>query len=320
MPLWGLVLIILVGLAAVGVGVYLGLLRPRARRREVVAVPGIPVPQIVTGQWREIEAGEETPKERQLPWRLALPEPAKGTKMLSTEDRARLLVIIDFAQSLPLVEPGYNVNWLVDLIETGIGTKVSVPVYEQILKGELQATYEPQWMRHPIYQDLLSLMGGQPILQDLNGFVVALNQCASQSVLLLQDIYRDTIAEAPAGFMEKGGWTFIAAVYSDAVSWFRGKSLHEPSERDYAIKPQGSRESEIKALWLIGEDVTSFAGPIMQVSSEEEALRLRSLHLKLCRAYRDNNKAKELTAMLTQLEVQRSRLLSFFSQFGRLKD
>jgi hypothetical protein len=58
----------------------------------------------------------------------------------------------------------------------------------------------------------------------------------------------------------------------------------------------------------------------MQASSEEEALQLRSLHLKLRRAYRDNNKAREVASMLTQLEVQRSRLLSFFSQFGRLKE
>ena len=171
MPLWALVLIILVAIAAVGAGVYFGLLRPRARRREAVTVPEIAVPQIVTGQWREIESGEEAPKERQLPWRLALPEPAKGAKTFSTEDRARLIVIIDFAQSLPLVEPGYNVNWLVDLIETGKGTKVSAPVYEQLLKGELEVSYEPQWMRHPIYQDLLSLLEGQSILQDLNGFV-----------------------------------------------------------------------------------------------------------------------------------------------------
>ena len=104
------------------------------------------------------------------------------------------------------------------------------------------------------------------------------------------------------------------------MSWFRGKFLHEPSERDYTIKPQGGREYEIKTLLLSGEDTTSFAGPIMQASSEEEALRLRSLHLKLRRAYRDNNKAREVASMLTQLEVQRSRLLSFFSQFGQLKE
>jgi hypothetical protein len=120
--------------------------------------------------------------------------------------------------------------------------------------------------------------------------------------------------------MEMGGWIFISAVYADAVSWFRGKSLHDPSERDYIIKPQGVREYGTQALELRGEETTSFAGPIMQASSEEEALRLRSLHLKLRRAYRDNNKAKDIATMITQLEVQRSRLLSFFSQFGRLKE
>jgi hypothetical protein len=104
------------------------------------------------------------------------------------------------------------------------------------------------------------------------------------------------------------------------LSWFRGKSLRDPSERDYIIKPQGGPEYGTEALWLCGEEATSFAGPIMQVSDEEEAWRLRSLHLKLRGTYRDNNKAREMTAMITQLEVQRSQLLSVFSQFGRLKE
>jgi hypothetical protein len=322
MPLWALLLIILAGIAVVGGGAYFGWRRLKARRREreVVTVPEITVPQIVTGQWREIGTGEEALKDHQLSWRLALPEPAKGAKTLSTEDRARLLVIIDFAQSLPLVEPGYDVNWVVDLIETTMGTKVSAQICEQLLKGELQASYEPQWMRHPTYQDLLSLLDGQPILQDMNGFVDAVNQCALQAVSLLQDIYHDTVAEVPPDFMDKDGWAFISSAYSDAVNWFRGKSLHEPSERDYTIKPQGGRESEIKALWLSSEDITSFAGPIMQASSEEETLRLRSLHLNLRRAYRENSKTRVVVSMLTQLEVQRSHLLSFFSQFGRLKE
>jgi hypothetical protein len=201
-----------------------------------------------------------------------------------------------------------------------MGTKVSAQICEQLLKGELQASYEPQWMRHPTYQDLLSLLDGQPILQDMNGFVDAVNQCALQAVSLLQDIYHDTVAEVPPDFMDKDGWAFISSAYSDAVNWFRGKSLHEPSERDYTIKPQGGRESEIKALWLSSEDITSFAGPIMQASSEEETLRLRSLHLNLRRAYRENSKTRVVVSMLTQLEVQRSHLLSFFSQFGRLKE
>jgi hypothetical protein len=316
MPLWALVLIILVGIAAVGSGGYFGLLLLKTRRRQVFTVPEIAVPHIIKGEWREIESAEETPK---LPWRLSLPEPTKGAKKLSTEDQARLIVIIDFAQSLPLVEPGYNVNWLVDLIETGRGIKMSAPVYKQLLKDGLEVNYEPQWTRHPIYQDLLSLLEGQSILQDLNGFVDAVNRCASQAVSFLQDIYQDTIKEAPPGFMKKGGWEFISSVYADAVSWFRGKFLYDPSERDYIIKPQKGLARGTQALELKGEETTSFAGPIIRASSDEEALRLRSLHLKLRWAYRDNNRAKEIATMLTQLEVQRRRLLIFFSEFGRLK-
>jgi hypothetical protein len=103
------------------------------------------------------------------------------------------------------------------------------------------------------------------------------------------------------------------------VSWFRGKFLYDPSERDYIIKPQKGLARGTQALELKGEETTSFAGPIIRASSDEEALRLRSLHLKLRWAYRDNNRAKEIATMLTQLEVQRRRLLIFFSEFGRLK-
>jgi hypothetical protein len=317
MPLWALVLIILAGIAVLGVSGYFGLLFLKTRRRRVITVPEIAVPQIVTGEWREIESTEETPK---LPWRLSLPEPTKGIKKLSTEDQARLMVIIDFAQSLPLVEPGYNVNWLVNLIETGGGTKMSAPVYKQLLKNGLEASYQPPWTHHPIYQDLLSLLEGQSILQDLNGFVDAVNRCASQVVSFLQDIYQETIKEAaPPGFMKKGGWEFISSVYADAVSWLRGKSLHDPSERDYIIKPQKGLAHGKRTLELIGEETTSFAGLIIRASSDEETLRLRSLHLKLRWTYRDNNRAKEIATMLTQLEVQRNRLLTFFREFGRLK-
>jgi hypothetical protein len=316
MPLWALALIILFGIAAVGAGAYFGLLRLMARRQKVTAVPGVMVPQVITGQWREIES-EETSRERQLPRKLVLPESTSWAKTYSTEDQARLMFIIDFAKSLPLVEPGYNVNWLVDLLKTGTGTQLSTPVYEQLLKGEPLVRYEPQWMHHPIYQELTALLNGQSIQKDLNEFINTVNQCASEATSLLQEIYRDTITKVPSDFMENGGWTFISAVYSDAVSWSRGKFLCDPSERDYIIQHHGRNGGT--TFCLSGEEVTSFADLLIKASDEEEALRLRSLHLRLRLTYRDNNKSREIAAMITRLEILRVWLLSVFRQFDRLK-
>jgi len=42
------------------------------------------------------------------------------------------------------------------------------------------------------------------------------------------------------------------------------------------------------------------------------------LHLKLRRSYRNSDKSKQMASLLTQLEVQRSRLLNAFSQLSRL--
>ncbi|MEK7353409.1 MAG: IPT/TIG domain-containing protein [Chloroflexota bacterium] len=305
------ILVLIVGLA--GGAVYFFMLRRRPRRGwEGVPAPEAEAPKPIPAQWRLIEPGE-TAGEHPLPYRLALPQPAKGEKVLSTEDMARLKVIVDFAQSLPLVEPGYTSKWLVDLAQTSLGIDASIAVYKQLLDNELQISYEPAWMRHPIFQDLATLLEGQPILQDLNAFVDAVNRCAAEATLLLQQISGEAIAEIPADFLEKGGWEFISAVYADAIRWFLGKSLHDPSERNYALKRDGGEESGLVSLW--GEETTAFAECLMHAIDEQEALQFRDLHLKLRRTYRSSDTVKRLVDMMTQMAVQRDRLSSAFSQF-----
>jgi hypothetical protein len=311
---WALVFIIILAIAVLGGGVYFALLRPRVQRREVVAVPTVDMPQVVSGQWRAIESGETT-RERQLPWRLALPGPVKGAKILSHEDQARLKVVMDFTRSLPLVEPGYNVDWIVELIETGMGIQMSAPVYERLLKGELQVSYEPPWIRHPAYQDLTTLLKGQSISQELTAFVDGVSHCASEAISLLQQIYRDAITEVPQDFLERGGWGFISSVYADAMSWFAGKSLRALSERDYIIKPRRVSDEGGEESWLCGDEPTSFAGQLILAPNEKEALRYRALHLKLRHTWRNDSRARQVAAMITQEEIRRSRLLSVFSQF-----
>ena len=322
-------LIILIVVAAVVIAlVILLVILPMLRRRRAqraaegfAQAPEIIVPEVVSAEYRSVdtEGGR-----RALPWRLALPQaPAqprggRGGRVLSPEDQARLKVIIDFAKSLPLVEPGPNPNWLVDLAENGSGEVASPALYSRLLKGELQVRYEPAWMRHPTFMDLQTLLEGQPILQDLDSFVDSVNHSASEALMLLQDIYRDATAEAGQDILANNGWGFISGVYTDALSWFMGKYLREPSDRDYSVKP-GAKVGESPQLFeLSGEASTPFPGVLIQAADENAAVQLRALHLKLRRNYRNNDRAREVVGNTTQLDVQRERLINAFNQFNRL--
>jgi hypothetical protein len=306
---WALALIIIFSIAAASAIAYFLVVRLRRRRAQFIPVPAVDISEVMLGRLRLPQA-EEAIKNKALPPRLALPQPTKRGKMMSGEELASLKVILDFAQSLPLAEPGYTVNWLVDLLQSSTGVEVSVSVYEQLLEGEVQVHYEPTWMRHPTYRELTTLLRGQPLLQDLNAFIDLVNRCASESTVLVQEIYQDAIAEIPSDFLAKGGWEFISAVYSDALSWFLGKSLRDPAEQDYILK----RGEEGGTLWLWGGDNTSFAVPLIQVLNENEASAARALHLKLRRAYRNSDRARQIVSMMTQIEVQRYRLANAFSQ------
>jgi hypothetical protein len=315
---WMLGLIIVLGLAAIGAGVYFGIVRTMLRKREAITVSEVEIPTIVPGQWQGLESPEESPKERQAPKKLALPEVSRSSKTLSTEDQARIKVIVEFAQSIPLAEPDYNVKWLVNLVENQTQTQISVPVYEQLIKGELQLHYEPSWTRHPIYKDLTNLLQKQPILQKLSMFIGDVERCATEAIALIQQIYHESTSEIPPDFLTRGGWGFLTAVYIDAMNWYAGKSLNDPAERDYVLEtPNGGKESAQR--WLSGEASTLFAGHLILARDEEEALQLRAVHLKLRRTWRNSEKARQVSSAITQLQLQRNELLNAFSQFGRAK-
>ena len=210
------------------------------------------MPPVIQAYWRELEP-DQRPK-LEAPRRKALPAPAKGTKALSPELQARIKILADFAQSLPLAEPGYSVEWLAELVESATGESSSPQTYEQLLQGQLVVPYQPVWTNHPLYVELRALLEGQPVLQDLDTYVDSVGRCASDSLSLMQDIYRDALAEVPQDFLSKGGWAFISAVYVDDVGWFRGKSLREPSERDYTIKAASGPDGgpDIQSSRLLG--------------------------------------------------------------------
>ena len=311
------ILLILV-IAALGVGVYFMTTRIIRRRRaaaQLAAEPEIVIPEIVNAEYRQLE------DKRALPWRLALPQapqPSKGGKNLSSEDQARLRVIVDFAKSLPLPQPDSGTGWLVEMAENIANSGASPALYSQLLKAEIQIRYEPAWMRHPTFLDLQALLEGQPIMQDLTAYVESVNNTASSAVQVIQEIYRDAIAEITWDLISNNGWGYITGVYTDGVNWFQGKNLREPSDRDYSVKTEGAAGTESAMVGLYGDQSTAFAGLLVKAADEIEAQAARVLHLKLRRNYRNSDKLRDLVNVISQLEIQRSRLLNAFSQFNRL--
>ena len=276
------------------------------------AAAEIVIPEMVNAEYRTVE--DDPNKRKALPWRLALPQatqPAKGQKTFSPEEQARLKVAIDFAKAMPLLECGNNTDWLIELAENDGGNPPEL--YAQLLKGDIQVRYQPAWVRHPTFNDLQDLLEGQSVLQDLNSFIDAVNRTAAEATQLLRNIYKDTSTELNGDLLDNNGWGFISGVYNDSVSWFLSKYLREPSDRDYTIKPGTDT-----TVGLYGAANTPFEGLLAQAPGEKEAMLLRMLHLKLRRSYRNSDKSKQMASLLTQLEVQRSRLLNAFSQLSRL--
>ena len=321
-------LIVLVIVIIIAV-LYFLLVRPAMKKRRVPAIPAaaasaptpeIVIPDMVNAEFRTVDTEDPT-KRRALPWRLALPQatqPPKGAKTFSPEDQARLKVVIDFAKALPLMECGNNTDWLIELAENDGGNTPSPALYAQLLKGEIQVRYEPAWIRHPTYNDLQDLLEGQSVLQDLNSFIDSVNRTASEAVQLLQSIYKDTNSDTTGDILDNSGWGFISGVYSDSIGWFLGKYLRELSDRDYTTKQEGATGEGTSKFGLYGAQNTPFEGLLVQTPGEKEAAQMRVLHLKLRRIYRNSDKSKQMASLLTQLDVQRNRLVNAFSQFSRL--
>lgn len=236
---------------------------------------------------------------------------------MSPEQQAHIKVIANFAQSLPLVEPSYTVDWLLDILESNTGSTPPPAVRRQLLDGNIILRYDPTWKNHPLYYEMMDLFRDRPILQSLSGFIELVNQCASEASGLIRNIYQEATAEIPPDTLGANEWDFVAAVYSDCMSWFLGKSLRDPSDRDYVIKSNSNNE-ETNPIFLWGTESTSFAVPLISAPDEDKIIQYRNVHLKLRRAYRTNARAKQIVGMITQLEVQRSRLASAFSQFAEV--
>jgi hypothetical protein len=216
-----------------------------------------------------------------------------------------------------LVQVGYDVEWLIELAKSAEGSSASDDVPQQLLQGNLSLRYEPAWGTHPVYLELRNILEGHPILQALDGLVQTVDQCALEATHLLREIYRDVTGDVPAEAVQEEGWRFIFSVYADALGWFRGRLLREPSEREYLVE-SGASEGAGTSLSLVREDGTPYAGSLLRGLDQGEALEARELHLRLRRTYRRSERANALVGMVAHLEVQRESLLSALQQVGGL--
>ena len=312
MPASILIMIVVLVLVAVAAGILFGYILPTRRRKAAQAAAlsqpaEIVIPEIVNAEYRALET-EGSAKQLSQPLRLALPPSQETTEehILSTADQARLEVISDFINCMPLIEPDNSINWLVDLAQPAPGDTVtdSATVFPGLVRGEIQVRYEPDWMQHPTFLELQALLEGQPVLQELDSYIEAVNSSVGEIILFLQDINKDVSQEIIWDALANGGSGFISGIYSDSLNWFLGKYLLRPADKDYQIKSEGNEHWE-----LFGEKGTPFEGLLIKVSDEKEILQMRSLHIKLRQYHRNNEKARQIVSTIAQLRVQRARVM-----------
>ncbi len=314
LAMWGLVLIILGGLGVSGGFAYHALVRVPRRRSPAPALfgasqPGLALPAPAP-QRRRLEA-PQAPR-LALPERLGLPEPTGAVPAISSEHMGRILMVADFARSLPLVQAGNAVKWISDIAASAAGAAPPPELYVQLLNGQLKLQYQPAWINHPIYQDMVSLLEGQAIIKEINEYIVSTNGCLTAASQLLQKIYVD-VREQTTELSENAFWPFVSAVYADALAWFMGKSLISPSERDYCIKTIMEHSDN---LGLFGETPV-FSELLLEVVDGADGFSMRDLHLKLRRLYRNNPETMKLAGQLSQLEVRRANLVETLSKMEK---
>jgi hypothetical protein len=312
LPLWLIPTLVVVAVLAAGGAAYALVYRPRMRRRE----------EALSARAREVrlEPALGTPRPAPLPAlgpasRPALPPASsRRSRRLSPEERARLLLMVDFALSLPLLQVSSDLAWLEELVEMTVST--TEDVHEQLLQGQLDLRYQPAWMRHPTYEELQHLLQGHIFLQRIGEYIEGVDGCARDALSLLRRIYGDVTAALPPETAKGKQWRFVLAVAQYTLAWFRGTYLREPSSRDYSLTvvPNSGEDSSVS---LYGGDTTPFRGLLVEGLSEKDALARRDLHIQLRINYRSNEEARPLAAKMASMDILRDQLTQDLAELGQ---
>ncbi len=160
----------------------------------------------------------------------------------------------------------------------------------------------------------------QPLLQSLEEYVSAINECSQDTITLLRTIAAGLSAEQP---LEAGNrWRFILSIGLGTLTWFWGTHLANPSSRDFVMEPSQKSEdvdpNELLLARLDGVESSPFAGLILEGLTEDETDFFRDLHIQLRITYRTNEAAQALAAKLASTDLMRHQIVERTSQLGRL--
>ena len=318
MPIWLLAMLVGLGLVATGGGAY-AFINYRRRRVREEAIP----PEFIRILQPEAAPALGAPTAAPslaAPTRRALPSPFRRARGLSPEEQARLQMVVDFVGSIPLLEISSDLAWLEEMIETMGGVKEEV--YQQVLEGEINLAYQPIWLQHPTYEELRLIPQAEAFLQGLEGYIGVVNECASDTVVLLRRISGDLSTAPPLETLSGNQWRFALTVGLGTLAWFRGTYLGQPSGRDYLIQ-----EGDVSETWdsdepppmeLHGAEASPFPGLILEGLSEEDANFFRDLHIQFRISYRTYEQARILAARLASTDAMRAQITQGISQLGQL--
>ena len=243
--------------------------------------------------------------------RLALPSSPLRRRRRSPEEQAQLRLVVDFLQSLPLLEVTSDLAWLEELVEAAGSSEPAA--FEGVLEGNVHLAYQPAWIRHPTFETVRMVLQGHPFLEELEAFVDAADSCAADMAALLRQVYRDVEYGVPDDAARVYWWRFVLGVVKYSLEWFRGSYLREPSVRDYHIEPF-SDDGDEPLVTLAGQDTTPFAGLLIEGVVETDAIAYRDLHINLRGNYTDSENARSLAFRLTSLETLRQQMTSNLEQ------
>ena len=257
------------------------------------------------------------------PLRRALPSPFRGARALSLEEQARLEHVVVFVRSIPLPEVSSHLDWLEEIIDNIGGIKEDV--HEQLLQGDLDLVYRPDWLQHPTYAGLRQIPQLLPFLESLEEFVRTINEDTQDTVTLLQAIAANLSTAPPLETSNGNRWRFILTVGLGTLTWFWGTHLANPSSRDYLIDPGPSNDpgpdhdpNELSPASLSGEESSPFGGLILEGLTEDEAKLFRDLHVQLRINYRADDVAQKLAAKLASTDLIRHQIMEKITQLGQL--
>ncbi len=223
-------------------------------------------------------------------------------------------LVLDFMRSLTLLNLSFDLGWLEELVESVGGDPDDVG--EQVLDRRLDLSYQPNWLRHPTFEEVRRVLQGHEFLQSLEDYIQSVDDGVADTVSILRQIYVDIAAALSPETLRLDLWRYAIAILQHSLAWFRGTYLSDPNARDYTIVLDGESGSEPMAS-LYGEQSTPFPVLLLAGLTEDDAAIYRDLHLTLRSNYASVDEVRLLAPRMASLEILRQQLLSNLEELNQ---